>query len=109
MTKRVVQQCAVLKKLKTCGSKERKILLKQGGKALQLCLQECAINILNGNVPLTPYQLKRLKRYKDKVRKLSKNSTPQKNRLQIEQQGGFLPALIAPILGAVLGAVLKKK
>ena len=108
MTKRVIEHGAMLKKLKTCNSKERKKLLKLGGKALQLCLQECCINILNGNVPLTPLQLRKLKRHKEKLRKLAKTSTTQKNRLNIEQRGGFLPALIAPVLGAVLGAVLKK-
>ena len=109
MTKRLLQHSAVLKKLKKCDSKQRKKLLKQGGKALQLCLQECALNILNGNVPLTPFQLKKLRRYKDKLRKLTKKRTSLKEKVAIEQRGGFLPALLAPVVGAVLGAILKKR
>ena len=97
----------MLKKLKTCNAKERKKLLKQGGKALQLCLQECSMNILNGNIPLTPVQLKKLKRYRKKLRTLAKTSTSLKKKTEIEQSGGFLPALLAPVLGAILGAVIK--
>ena len=108
MTRRVVEHCAVLKKLKTCNVKQRKKLLKQGGKALQLCLQECAMNILNGNIPLTPFQLKKLRRHKEKVRKIAKSRISHKQKLDIEQKGGFLPALLAPVVGAVLGSIFKK-
>ena len=107
MTKRVMQHASVLKKLKKCDSKERKRLLKQGGKALQLCLQECAHNVLKGNVPLTGSQLKTLRKHKEKLRKVAKRSTSRRDKLAIEQRGGFLPALLAPVVGAVLGAILK--
>lgn len=109
MTKRVVKHCAALKKLKKCDSKQRRSLLKQGGKSLQLCLRECAANILKGKVPLTPQQKKKLRRYKAKLRKISKTSTSQKDRLKIEQKGGFLPALLAPVVGAILGSIFRKK
>lgn len=110
MTKRVIEHRAVLRKLKRCDAKERKKILKQGGKALQLCLQECAMNILNGNIPLTPYQLRKLKRYKDKIRALAKpRGVSRERKIAIEQKGGFLPALLAPVVGAVLGAVLNRK
>lgn len=108
MTKRVIDQLAVLKKLRKCSAKERKALLAKGGKPLQLCLRECAINILKGNVVLTKSQLTHMRRYKTKLRDLSKKKTSQKKRLAIEQRGGFLPLLLAPILGSVLSGLLKK-
>ena len=108
MTKRVKAQMKTLRKLRTCTPKERKALLTEGGKPLQLCLRECAINILKGNVHLTKAQFKKLKSHKQKLRDLSKKTTSQKKRRLIEQQGGFLPLMLAPIVGAVLGKLLKK-
>ena len=108
MTKRVVPQLPVLKKLRRCSAKERKALLSRGGKSLQLCLRECAYNILNGNVPLTKRQFSKLRVHKQKLRDLSKKTTHQKKRLEIEQKGGFLPLLLAPILGSLLSGLLKK-
>ena len=66
------------------------------------------MNILNGNIPLTPYQLQKLRRYKAKLRTLAKPCVSQKQKLDIEQKGGFLPALLAPVVGAVLGSILKR-
>ena len=107
MTKRLKEHGSLLRRLKVCKPKERKELLNQGGKPLQLCLQECAINILRGHVPLTDAQKKTLRRYKEKVRLLSKKKTSQKKKLEIEQRGGFLPALLAPVVGSILGAIFK--
>ena len=110
MTQRVVQHMDALKKLKRLkGGKKRDDLLKHGGKPLQLCLRECALNILKGNVPLTSQQLKKLKAHKVLLREFCKNRTSQRRRFEIEQKGGFLPALLAPVIGAVLGVILKKK
>ena len=109
MTKRVVAQQENLKTLVRCKSEKRKKILEEGGKDLQLCLRECAVNILNGTIPLTPNQYKKLEPYKDGVRRIALYKTTQKERRDIEQNGGFLPALLAPVVGAVLGALLKKK
>ena len=107
MAHRVKAHLPALKKLKKCSAKERKTLLVQGGKPLQLCLQECAINILKGNVHLTKSEFKQLRKYKKNLRDLSKKKTSYKKRLNIEQRGGFLPFMLAPIIGSVLGGLLK--
>ena len=109
MTKRVKAHLAVLKKLRRCSVKDRKTLLFQGGKPLQLCLRECAINVLQGNVHLTKAHLSKLKRYKTQIRDLSKKNTSHKRRIDIEQRGGFLPLLLAPIVGSLLGGIFSKK
>lgn len=108
MTKRVVAHLSLLKKLRKCKAHQRGTLIKNGGKPLQLCLRECAVNILKGNLSLTKGQVSKLKKYKKQIRDISKKKTSQKRRLQIEQKGGFLPALLAPVLGAVLGGLFKK-
>ena len=105
MTKRVVSHLSLLKKLRKCKPNCRKNLLKNGGKSLQLCLRECAVNILKGNVHLTKGHKAKLNKYKKQIREIGKKKTSQKRRLHIEQKGGFLPALIAPVLGALLGGL----
>ena len=85
MTKKVIAHLSLLKKLGKCKPKERALLLREGGKSLQLCLRECALNILKGNVHLTKAQLTKLKRYKTNIRDISKKKTSHKKRLQIEK------------------------
>ena len=109
MTKRIVSHLSSLKKLKKCTPECRKNLLESGGKSLQVCLRECAFNILKGNVHLTKAQKTKLQKYKEQVREISRKKTSHKKRLQIEQKGGFLGALIAPVLGALVGGLIKRK
>ena len=98
----------VLRQLCRCNTKVRKQILKQGGKPLQLCLRECALNVIKGNVPLSKTNFNRLKKHKKQLRELSKKATSQKRRLQIEQRGGFLASLLLPIVGSLAGAVIQK-
>ena len=108
-SKRIKDNLSLLRKLRRCKAKQRRLLLAQGGKPLQLCLMECIINILKGNVPLSKAQKSRLYKHRKDLRLLSKKNTSLKKRLAVEQKGGFLGAIIAPILGGVLGALLRKK
>ena len=101
-------QLPVLKQLCKCNKREQRKLLRQGGKPLQLCLRECALNIVKGNVPLSKNQFKKLKRYKNSLREISKKRTSVKQRLKIEQRGGFLASLLIPIIGSIAGGLIKK-
>lgn len=89
--------------------KKLKSLLVSGGKPLQAALRECAFNLLRGNVPLKPSQLSKLKPFRAAVRQLARKTTPLKARLRIEQRGGFLPALLGPlmtVLPGIIGSIL---
>jgi len=110
MPKRVKAHLSVLKKLNNPGlSKvERRTLLVKGGVPLQTCLRECALNVLKGNVSLSDKHFKKLKLCKNHLRELSHKKTSKKRRLQIEQKGGFLPLLLAPILGSLVGSLFKQ-
>lgn len=98
---------SVLKKLCKCDKKVQKTLLVEGGKPLQHCLRECAVNLLSGTVPLNKQQFKKLKRHRKLVRELSKRNTSHKKRIEIEQKGGFLASLLLPIIGSIAGAAIK--
>jgi len=79
---------------------QRRAILQTADKDLILCLCECALNVLNGNVPLKTHEVDKLDKYKGQFRKLAAQKTPNaKRRKLLVQKGGFLPALLMPILG----------
>ena len=61
-------------------------------------LSECCHNVLKGNVPLTPAQKVKLRQHKHNLHKLATKKTYIKARKKNLQRGGFLGALITPIL-----------
>jgi hypothetical protein len=68
---------------------------------------ECAYNVLHNAVPVTPSHKKKLKRFKNKIYTLADKKVPiSKRRRQLQQSGGFLPALIAPVVSALLGGLI---
>ena len=83
-----------------------KAIIGAADRELMTCLCECAQNILNGNVPLTPCHLKQLQRYCADVRTLAKKRAPKHTKKKILQKGGFLSALLAPIAVEVLTKIL---
>ena len=90
-----------------CGAKPAliKAVLKGASPDLIKALSECSLNILKGHVHLTPAQKKQLSRYKQSLRALAKKGTSVKRRKQILQKGGFIGAILKPVLG-VLGGLL---
>jgi len=62
-------------------------------------------NVIKGNVPLTSRQMTNLRRKRHDLRALSKRKTSLKAKRKILQKGGFLTALLPPVL-AVLGSLL---
>ena len=102
------QHIPVLKQLKNCKTlTRRKKLLLAGGKEIQRVLREIAYNILRGAVKLSKSQKKRLRKHQGAVRTIALKKTPLRKRLSLEQRGGFLTALLAPLLAGVTSAVLR--
>ena len=71
-------------------------------------LSQCALNILNGNVPLNKRHKRRLKKYASGLRKLASKKTSLKSRKSIIQQGGFIPALLGAVLPGLIGGIVNK-
>ncbi len=95
--KKHIHELQVLKKAKP---KLRKSLLENAENSLIQCICECCYNILNGNIELTPAEKKKLRTSCSTIRYLGSNKGSLKNKREIlVQKGGFLPALIAPIIG----------
>jgi hypothetical protein len=79
---------------------QRKAILMTADKELILSICECVLNVLNGNIPLKIHELEKLKKYKSHLRKLASDNIHVKHKRDIlVQKGGFLPVVLAPILG----------
>ena len=88
-----------LEKVKDCKHK-RNHIIDVAGKELVHCICDCVLNVLNGNIPISEEEKKRLKRHKYSLRELVKKKTSDKKRKHLIQEGGFLGAII-PILGGL--------
>jgi len=62
---------------------------------------ECIRNLLNGNVPLNKSQKKKLAAKKNILRQLAVKKTSLQKKKKLIQSGGFLGALLGPIVSAI--------
>ena len=100
MAKRLRTHLDDLKFLKKATPSVRKAVLKTADNELIRCLCDCSHNILKGNIKLNDKNKKILTKHRGQLRALaSKKLTLKKKRNLMVQKGGFLPALIGPILG----------
>ena len=105
MSKRVKKHLPLLKMLCHANHNVAKAVMKTAPQDVLKAVCECAVNVLKGNVPLTSGQKNALRKHKKGLRELVQKKTTQKRRKQIIQKGGFLGALLKPVLG-VLGGLL---
>ena len=103
MSQRLEKYAPCLRQLYRSSSTTQKKLLSQLHKDGDFvkCLCECAKNIIKGNVELTSSQRPKIRKRKQSFRKLSLRKTPLKEKRQIVQRGGFLGALLGPIIAAL--------
>lgn len=95
----------VLKRINRLADKTKRQYVKKCNREFLDCLSECAKNVLRGNVPLSTRQSARLRRNKNDLRLLSVKKTSLRKKRQIVQKGGFLTALLPPILSLLGGAL----
>lgn len=89
-------------------SKKAKYIVHELDDDIIDCLSECSLNILEGNIPLSVSQKNKLKKHKNNLRKFRLKKTSKKKKKAILQKGGFLPALLAPVLASIAGPVLSR-
>ena len=70
-------------------------------------MSECAKNAIKGNVPLTGPQKANFRRRKKDVRALSIKKMSLTKKRRILQKGGFLTALLPPVLSILSSMFLK--
>ena len=102
MSTRITRQAATLQTLANAHPHVCQAILKGANPDLLKCLSECAHNILKGNIPLSPEEKAELIKYKQKVRQVANKRIALKTKRKTLQTGGFLPALLAPLLSSVI-------
>ena len=105
MSKRITRHASLLKHLCKAKPKTIRSIIKTGDKDLISVFSECALNVLKGVVPLTSGQRSKLKRHKNCLRDLVEKKTSLQKKKKILQRGGFLGALLPPII-SILGGLL---
>jgi hypothetical protein len=100
--KRITKHHDCLRFLAKTNPKLRRCVIKAADKDLIYCICECIQNVLRANVPIPPNTIKQLKPYKGTMESIVNKRTNigHKKRL-IAQNGGFLPILLAPLLGVI--------
>lgn len=112
MSSRIKRNAPLLKALYQATPLKRKDILAHCSPDFIRALCEIALNLLKGNIPLSPSQYKKLKRQRKVIRLLADKKTglKHKHRILKRQSGGFiLPLLSAavPILGNLLGGLIR--
>lgn len=93
----------ILRALYYLNAAQRKALLCKADPKLVKYICECALNVLQGNVPLSKGHKEHLQKHAYLLRKLADPGESFINKKKIiVQRGGFLPALLAPLIGTIL-------
>ena len=104
MSQTLKKYAAYLRMLENSSPKVRNRLAKKNcSPEFIRCLCECAKNVLAGNVSLSPEHKRRLKRHRQSLRKLTLKKTSANAKKKIIQSGGFLGALLGPIVKVLDG------
>ena len=111
MSKRLQSQWPTFQLIgNTKSPKFLKSILTHVSRNTEFCsaCREICKNIVNRKVDFTGCQIRKLKKYKKVIYKLSKkkNSHQHKRKLVV-QAGGFWP-IVVPLLASVVGEILRK-
>jgi hypothetical protein len=98
MTSRLSRHARDLQLLADASPIVRRRIISQAPNDLLLALVDAAKRLLKGDVSLTPLQLGAVRRHKKNFRKVIAPRTTPRQLRKVYQTGGFLPALLGPIL-----------
>lgn len=103
MSKCVIKHIHLLDALAKAKPAERKVMLKKSNFGVIKSIVECVENVLSGNVKLDKKRMVKLKKYKNQLRKIytSGKKWTSKKKVIVQSGGGFLPALLIPIISAI--------
>lgn len=103
MTKRVKKFTDTLNYLSSCDKHTGKAIINTAKPELINCFSDICHNVLKGKVNLSDSEKKKLGKYKNHIRKIANKKTTQKSKKILIQKGGFLGAILAPLLGSLFG------
>jgi len=83
MTLRLDRHASTLKLLSRANQKMAQNILKSAGDNLIKCICNCTLNVLKGNVRVSPKKKSKLKQHKKTLRDLAKKKVSLKRKRQI--------------------------
>jgi len=107
MSRRVKKLLPVLRRIRKMGDKARRDYIKKCNREFIDCVSECAKNVIKGNVPMSGPQKAKLRRRRRDVRALATKKTSLTKKRRILQNGGFLTALLPPVLSGLSSMFLR--
>jgi len=109
MSERVQKYIELLRLYQKATPVQRKLLLEIANSEFIRTLCECCHNANLGNIQFAPKTKQKLKKFAPTMRKLASKKDQYKRigrkRQLLIQEGGFLPALLTPIIGLVGGLI----
>ena len=79
-------------------------------KKLVICISECILNVLNGNINLTVCDTRKLQNHKAALRKISDRPEPlSKKKKLIVNGGGFLLPLLSAITPTLASLIVRNR
>lgn len=110
MSKCVIKNLPVLEERATTTSKKRRKILEDTSLELIKSIVECIENVLKGNVVLKKKCLNKLKKYKSILHKIfsTGQKLTQKKHIIVQNGGGFLPALLVPLITVLAEKLMRK-
>jgi hypothetical protein len=85
--------------------KSRNKLILDAEKCVIDAISEIAKNCLAGNINLKTCDFKKLSKFKNILRQISKKSSVKRRKQILQQKGGFLTLLIPPALSLIASVV----
>ena len=84
----------------------KKLLIHADGELIR-CICQCATKVLDGSIPITNDDKKKLKKYKRTLRQLREpqKTLSAKRKTIIQTGGGFLLSLIPAVVGALASLI----
>lgn len=90
--------------------KLRKAIILNSRKELLNSISECALNVLRGNVRLSAFQKRKVRKHKAILRKVNARHVPlASKRRMIVQRGGFLIPLLSVVLPTLASLLIRSK
>lgn len=106
---RVQKNRAVLEVLEKAKAPLRKAIIQHSDREIIYTLCEICDNLLCGNVPLTPPQKTKLKKYQTQIRQLAQRGGGLKaKKAVLLQRGGYLLPVLLSTLASVLPMLFQK-
>ncbi len=108
MSKRIKDCKHILKAIYNSKGAEQKGIIDAIGINTVKAICDCGLNILRRRVSISNKQRNKLKHKREVLRALVLRRVPihKKKELIVQEGGGFLLPLLAPVLAALLGKVL---